>query len=47
MPRAGIPGERGIGKSSLLHITGLTAKRRETLQWYAKKGAAKIGVKWD
>jgi hypothetical protein len=23
------------------------ATPRETLQWYAKKGAAKIGVKWD
>jgi hypothetical protein len=26
---------------------GHFATTRETLQWYAKKGAEKIGVKWD
>jgi hypothetical protein len=26
-----------------IHLAGVS----ETLQWYAKKGAAKIGVKWD
>jgi hypothetical protein len=33
------------GKS--LYRTVHIATVRETLQWYAKKGAAKIGVKWD
>ena len=33
----------GRAESKHLHLATI----RETLQWYAKKGAAKIGVKWD
>ena len=34
---------RGVVRGKESHFAGVW----ETLQWHAKKGAAKIGVKWD
>jgi hypothetical protein len=43
-----IGGERIHRKGGIVIVKTLhLATAWETLQWYAKKGAAKIGVKWD